>query len=266
MVEIYNAGLQGLSIGQATGPVITSFTANPANVPAGGTTTLSWTVQNAATADAEWRTVLQSRCHRTDSHRHSRARLRTRRSRSPPSNPQGSTNAQRLVGVGPPFRSLSSMNSSPPMIPGCAMRPSPAIVRTGSKSTIPNTLYSLDLGGYHLTDEPDNLDKWTFPSVILPPGGYLIVFASEKNRAVAGAPLHTNFKLSGERRVSRPREAGRRDYRARVRADLSQPDLRCQLQRRRLSGDAHSRRRQFRARRTGHQRRDRKSAATHGCG
>ncbi len=36
---------------------------------------------------------------------------------------------------------------------------------------------------------------WTFPAVTIPAGGYLVVFASSKNRAVPGANLHTNFAL-----------------------------------------------------------------------
>ena len=51
----------------------------------------------------------------------------------------------------------------------------------------------LDLQGYHLTDS-DDLTQWTFPEgVTIPPGGYLVVFASEKDRAVFGEELHTNF-------------------------------------------------------------------------
>ena len=41
------------------------------------------------------------------------------------------------------------------------------------------------------------MEKWTFPEVNLPPGEYLVVFASDKNRATAGGELHTNFRLSG---------------------------------------------------------------------
>ena len=36
----------------------------------------------------------------------------------------------------------------------------------------------IDLAGYHLTDEVSNPTLWTFPSVTLAPGDYLIVFAS----------------------------------------------------------------------------------------
>ena len=54
---------------------------------------------------------------------------------------------------------------------------------------------TVDLNGWHLTDEPGNLAKWTFPATNLPPGGFLLVFASAKNRAVSGQELHANFQL-----------------------------------------------------------------------
>lgn len=56
---------------------------------------------------------------------------------------------------------------------------------------------SINLEGWFLTDKADNLSKWKFPAVTLEADKYLIVFASEKNRKVAGQQLHTNFKLSG---------------------------------------------------------------------
>ncbi len=55
---------------------------------------------------------------------------------------------------------------------------------------------NVNLNGWCLTDSAANLTKWRFPSTNIPPGGFLIVFASGKNRAVAGAPLHANFSLS----------------------------------------------------------------------
>jgi CotH kinase protein/Lamin Tail Domain len=56
------------------------------------------------------------------------------------------------------------------------------------------------LEGWYLTDNAGNLTKWRFPQTNLMAGGYMVIFASEKNRRVPGAPLHTNFKLtsSGE--------------------------------------------------------------------
>ena len=39
----------------------------------------------------------------------------------------------------------------------------------------------VNLEGWHLSDKASNLTKWTFPSVTLPAGGYLLVFASGKD-------------------------------------------------------------------------------------
>ena len=57
---------------------------------------------------------------------------------------------------------------------------------------------SVNLAGWRLTDNPDDFGKWTFPAVQLPASKFLVVFASGKNRAVAGAPLHTSFSLVGD--------------------------------------------------------------------
>jgi len=53
----------------------------------------------------------------------------------------------------------------------------------------------VDLAGWSLTDNKDNPGKWIFPAVTIEPMGFVVVFASAKNRTAAGAPLHTNFKL-----------------------------------------------------------------------
>ncbi|MGJ8723521.1 MAG: lamin tail domain-containing protein [Roseibacillus sp.] len=55
---------------------------------------------------------------------------------------------------------------------------------------------SVSLLGYRLTDHSTDLAKWTFPDEPLAADGYLVVFASSKNRQVAGNELHTNFRLS----------------------------------------------------------------------
>lgn len=52
------------------------------------------------------------------------------------------------------------------------------------------------LGGWALSDDAAKPAKWTIPAVTLAPGAYLVVFCSEKNRTVEGAPLHTNFRLN----------------------------------------------------------------------
>jgi hypothetical protein len=57
---------------------------------------------------------------------------------------------------------------------------------------------TVNLGGWYLTDNLSDRDKWQLPSTNLAAGGYLVVFASGKNRAVAGAELHTNFSLDAD--------------------------------------------------------------------
>ena len=56
----------------------------------------------------------------------------------------------------------------------------------------------VNLADWYLTDSESQLNKWKFPSVSLPANGYLVVFASGKNRAVAGAQLHANFSLAAQ--------------------------------------------------------------------
>lgn len=52
----------------------------------------------------------------------------------------------------------------------------------------------VSLAGYGLTDDQDSPLKWTFPTVNLNAGAFLLVWASDKNRT--SPELHTNFKLS----------------------------------------------------------------------
>jgi hypothetical protein len=56
----------------------------------------------------------------------------------------------------------------------------------------------VNLAGWHLTDDPGEQNKWTFPEVTLAPGAFLVVYASGKDRAQAGMPLHTNFQLDSD--------------------------------------------------------------------
>jgi len=59
------------------------------------------------------------------------------------------------------------------------------------------TQRTFDLGGWYLTDDPGELTRWRFPPGIrIVPNGYLLVFASGKNRT--SGQLHTNFRLSAD--------------------------------------------------------------------
>jgi hypothetical protein len=59
-----------------------------------------------------------------------------------------------------------------------------------------NGLCPISLEGWALTDDVTQLAKWRFPATNIAGGEFMIIWASDKNRRVPGAPLHTNFKLS----------------------------------------------------------------------
>lgn len=50
--------------------------------------------------------------------------------------------------------------------------------------------------GWFLTDDVHNLRKWTFPDVTISGQGFLLVFASGKDRVDPAKPLHANFRLA----------------------------------------------------------------------
>lgn len=56
----------------------------------------------------------------------------------------------------------------------------------------------INLQNFKLSDDPTHIDKWSFPSISIDAYGFLIVFASGKDRNAM--ELHTNFKIksSGE--------------------------------------------------------------------
>jgi hypothetical protein len=54
----------------------------------------------------------------------------------------------------------------------------------------------LELTGWYLSNDTNNLVLWQFPAITLEPNSYLIVFASGKNRTNTNSKLHANFKLS----------------------------------------------------------------------
>ncbi len=58
------------------------------------------------------------------------------------------------------------------------------------------TATAVNLDGWYLSDNDANLTKWRFPAQTLEPGAYLVVFASGKDRRVAGQALHTNFQIA----------------------------------------------------------------------
>jgi len=56
--------------------------------------------------------------------------------------------------------------------------------------------FSLNLNGYYLSDNENELTKWTFPNVTIPANGYLIVWCDTAGGAQSG--LHTTYRLSAD--------------------------------------------------------------------
>ena len=53
---------------------------------------------------------------------------------------------------------------------------------------------AVNLEGYHLSDDVDEIDKWTFPTIIIPAKSYLVVLADGAD--FTDEFIHTNFKIS----------------------------------------------------------------------
>lgn len=59
--------------------------------------------------------------------------------------------------------------------------------------------FPVALSDFHLTDDEDKPQKWSFPASVLQPGGHLLVFASGREASPpASSEIHANFKLSGD--------------------------------------------------------------------
>lgn len=59
-------------------------------------------------------------------------------------------------------------------------------------------LEATQLDGWSLTDDASLPAKWIFPAKTLAANGYLVVFASGKDRRNPGTPLHSSFKLAAD--------------------------------------------------------------------
>lgn len=56
----------------------------------------------------------------------------------------------------------------------------------------------VSLAGWTVSDKPDKPDKWSLPDITLQSQETLLIWASNKDRSDATAPLHTNFALSAD--------------------------------------------------------------------
>ena len=56
----------------------------------------------------------------------------------------------------------------------------------------------VNLEGVGLSDDYDDPFKWVFPDTTLQAGKFILIWASGKNRAEPGLPLHTNFRINSD--------------------------------------------------------------------
>ena len=189
-------GSDGSGVDVATGPTITDFSSSPIFITSGGSATLSWQITppfTAVTIDNGIGNVLAQTS----------------------GGGTGSTSVSPTVST---TYTLSATN-----LDGTTTRsttlfvdvdPSTPRINEFSADTAPDGLLdedgdnedwieiynpgpnAADLSTFYLTDDGLSPNKWAFPSIVMPADSYLVVFASSKNRAIAGNELHTNFKLS----------------------------------------------------------------------
>ena len=187
---VYMAGRTALITGS---PVIISFAATPSAVAEGESATLTWSSANADTLTLDGGPFLNSDV--TGQTMAIAPNLTTGTTFTlTASNAQGVVNAQVTVGVGVSEAALR-INEF------LAINDGGLEDQDGDDSDWieifnPGATPAL-LGGWHLTDDPLDLTKWQFPATSIPTLGYLVVFASNKDRIV-GPELHANFKLGGE--------------------------------------------------------------------
>jgi len=55
---------------------------------------------------------------------------------------------------------------------------------------------NINLNGFHLSDNENDLTKWTFPNVSIAPNGYLIIWCDTAGTSQSG--LHTTYRLSAD--------------------------------------------------------------------
>lgn len=57
---------------------------------------------------------------------------------------------------------------------------------------------TVNLNGYGLSDDATRPWRWVFPDTTIPPGDFMLIWASGKDRRTPGAPLHTSFRIRSE--------------------------------------------------------------------
>ncbi len=175
----------------ASAPVIGSFTATPALISSGQSTTLAWQITGADEAS------IGPAIGAVDavSGERSGSPTETTTYTLTATNAAGSTTAQVTVGVDLPVLppTISEFLASNDTGLRDAAGGSPDWIELHN----PNP-FDLDLAGYSLTDDLANPARWHFPAGSIVAGdGYLLVFASAADPAPTGE-LHAGFRLDAD--------------------------------------------------------------------
>ncbi|MBN9693781.1 MAG: CotH kinase family protein [Verrucomicrobia bacterium] len=175
------------------GPVIRRFEAGVDTLASGATTRLFWDFTQATSARIEPFVDLGGATTGSAEIRP----LQTTVYRLIVSNPGGSVTNEVLVGVDeilapPELTEFMAANAT-------GLKDEDGDASDWIELRNPNR-FGLDVAGYRLTDNANDLSRWRLPSRRIPPLGHLLIFASGKNRASADAAtvLHTNFRLDAE--------------------------------------------------------------------
>ena len=171
-------------------PVITSFTALPSPATPGGAVTLSWTVTGATSLLLDGVDVTG------DSFAGIAAPAAPATHTLSATSEDGTATASVLVDVLPAALPVPAVRINEAVTENTAGPLDEDGTRQDWLELYNTTAAPADLTGWHLTDDPAAPAKWTFPATIIPANGYLLIFASGKNRLTS--PLHTNFKLDND--------------------------------------------------------------------
>lgn len=189
-------GTDGSGIDVASGPSITSFSCSPIFITSGGSATLSWQIAPPFTAVSIDNSVgnVLAQTNGTGAGSVSVSPTVSTTYTLSASNADGTTTRSTtlFVDVDP---------STPRINEFSADTATDGLLDEDGDNEDWIEIYNpgpnaADLSTFYFTDDATILNKWAFPSVIMPADSYLVVFASSKNRAIAGNELHTNFKLS----------------------------------------------------------------------
>lgn len=190
LAEVYNSGALAFDPPEPL-PAITSFTANSTNVNAGDTVTLSWETSDTDTLEITPDIGVVAAPSGTFNFTASLTKVYTLTA----TNSEGSTSSTLQITVdglelAPMISEFVASNSSFDDGDGN----SPDWIEIHNRNLSP-----FDLGGYFLTDEVTNLQKWSFPpGTSLTGDEHLVVFASGNNTPDSAGNLHTNFSLSAD--------------------------------------------------------------------